>query len=167
MSGGAVVASCFPCAGRQQMAQTEAESRDEVLEWRRQLQAQGLGPVLSPGLGHGHRHPHGEHSVHASALCAPLAASHMSCADSAPTTEDRWGSPFPLSKDHRRPLGRHRPHPSVSQQVRWPRPPCCRSTVTTRAVACTSASFPLLFCRLPQLAPPPLIARCSSQSVLG
>lgn len=84
-----------------------------------------------------------------SSVCAPLAASHTSCADSAPTTKGRRRSPFPLSRGHHRPPGTHRRHPSVSPQVRWPRPPCCRSAVTARAVACTSARSSLPSCRPP------------------
>lgn len=84
-----------------------------------------------------------------SSVCAPLAASHTSCADSAPTTEGRRRSPFPLSRGHHRPPGTHRRHPSVSPQVRWPRPPCCRSAVTARAVACTSARSSLPSCHPP------------------
>ena len=69
-------------------------------------------------------------SSHPPELCAFLAASRPSCADSALSTAGRRGSPFPTqgpaaSQGHRRPPGMHRPRPPASQQVRWPLPPCC------------------------------------------
>lgn len=100
-------------------------------------------------------------------VCASLAASRTSCADSVPSTKDWLGSPSPAQgpaarRGHRRPPGTHRRHLPASQQVRRPCLPCCPSAVTTWAAASLSAGSCLLSCHLPQAVPPPLVPCCSS-----
>lgn len=131
-------------------------------ELRREEGPVGLGVWVCSRKGWGmvattHTHKSGCHATpaHSRSASSFPAASHTLCADSAPSTEGKRGSPFPAqdpaaSQGHPRPRGTHRQHLPVSQQVRQPRLPCCCSAVAIWDAGwhfCWPLSgFPLLSC---------------------